>query len=100
MAEYRKYFLIDINIFFLLLFCLSAIWFAHLVSLLANFLFSETHSTKKNRKNQEAIMVIACALRWWENESEILLFNSFHIHYSNLMGLWERERRLHTCREP
>jgi len=45
-------------------------------------------------------MVIACALRWWENESEILLFNSFHIHYSNLMGLWERERRLHTCREP
>lgn len=25
-------------------------------------------------------------LRWWEvNESEILLFNSFHIHYKKLM---------------
>jgi len=34
-------------------------------------------------------MVIACALRRWENknESEILLFNSFPIHYTNLMGL-------------
>lgn len=32
------------------------------------------------------IKPIACLFAWWEvNESEILLFNSFHIHYKKLM---------------
>lgn len=55
-----------------------------------NFLFNCTFDKclKCQQQRTDSLLPIACvsAPLWEANESEILLFNSFHIHYKKLMN--------------